>query len=560
MGSIGIVVEPASYLSHNQRLFAALEALYPIRFLAPDAPDANAKGALLIGATRAEAESRVRDGLSCLLAPSESGSGDRRTSRRIRFGDTNVIPPLLRKRYLKEHRASPYVAEVRPTFGDIVVASHDTTPVWICHPEAAGAGALHVVALPLPILGPSCALHQYFNRDQFLGALPLLHFVRELTKAVDWSPPSLRACLVLDDVNLRRDTYGCIDFRALAQSAHSRQYHASVALIPLDASRVGYETAAMFRTHAECLSILIHGNNHINFELAREYTPAQQTAILAEARRRMLRLTDRMQLPVCTVAEPPYGVLRSSFLPALIALGYEAAVCTIRHYLNYNPAAADSLTFGMRAAESLPGGLAMIPRIPATAGWDTDAVLAGFLDQPIVIAGHHFDADDNLRYIEQVVDYVNGLGAVAWRNPSAIASSQYAFQRNGSTLQVRAYTRRLVLRIPEGVEAVVLERPWLAEGDVEAVHWKGSDGTAATLMCGRITEPLPAAGHTLTIASPPRHAVDPMGVRAPTATPWPTVRRTLAEARDRLYPYLPSRYRRLSQLARPEDSLCLGFP
>ena len=95
------------------------------------------------------------------------------------------------------------------------------------------------------------------------------------------------------NVNLRRDRYGCIDFHALARSARERNYHASVALIPLDASRVGREAATIFRDNPQNLSILIHGNNHINFELARDYPAAEQLAILAEARRRMLGLANR---------------------------------------------------------------------------------------------------------------------------------------------------------------------------------------------------------------------------------------------------------------------------
>ena len=73
MGPSTVLVEPASYLAHNERLFAGLEALYPVRFLAASEPDRDADGALLIGTTRAEAEFRANRGIPCLLVPSDPG-------------------------------------------------------------------------------------------------------------------------------------------------------------------------------------------------------------------------------------------------------------------------------------------------------------------------------------------------------------------------------------------------------------------------------------------------------------------------------------------------------
>jgi hypothetical protein len=553
MGPRKVLVEPASYFARNQRLFAALEALYPIMFLAASEPDQDADGAVLIGTTRAEAESRAGRGIHCLLLPSDHGLEDRRGLRHIHFGDADMIPPLLRGRHLSERRARTSAGETRPISGDVLVASHNDVPLWIRRTGAAGVGTLDLTSIALPMLAPSSALSEHLNRDQFMGILPILCFIQELTGDIGWSVPGLRACLVLDDVNLRRGSYGCIDFHALARSARAHNYHASVALIPLDAGRVGRNAAAIFRRNPQHLSILIHGNNHINFELARDYSAAEQLAILAEARRRMLGLTNRLQLPVCPIAEPPYGVLGGSFLPALIALGYEAALCTVRHYLKYNPTSAASLAFGLHAAESLPGGLAMIPRIPAMAGWETEAVLAAFLGQPIAIAGHHFDADDNLRLIEEVVDYISGLGQVAWCSPSSIASSQYLWRRDGSRLCVRTCSRRVAVTLPHGIETVIVERPWLAEGDAETLHWETADQVGTIPKCGPSSEPIQVAGGVLTIVSPPSKPVDPREVPSPSVTPWAIVRRTLAEGRDRLYPYFPSRYRRLSQLAGPRD-------
>ena len=255
---------------------------------------------------------------------------------------------------MSELRPRSSAAEARPIAGDVVVAGHNDVPLWIRRAGGAGVGTLDLTSIPLPVLAPESALSQYLNRDQFLGILPVLRFMQEVTAGIGWSAPGLRACIVLDDVNLRRDRYGCIDFHALAHSARERNYHASVALIPLDARHVGARDGGDLSRQPAKLVHPDHGNNHINFELARDYPAGEQLAILAEARRRMLGLANRLQLPVCTVEEPPYGMLRSSFLPALIALDYEAALCTIRHYLKCNPATATSLSFGFTRSRIPP--------------------------------------------------------------------------------------------------------------------------------------------------------------------------------------------------------------
>ena len=195
----------------------------------------------------------------------------------------------------------------------------------------------------------------------------------------------------------------------------------------------------------------------------------------------------------------------------------------------------------------------MIPRIPAMVGCETEAVLAAFLGQPIVIAGHHFDADDNLRLIEGVVDYVSGLQQIAWCNPSSIASSLYIWRRDGSRLRIRTCSRRVAVTLPHGIETVIVERPWLEEGETEALHWESADQVGTIPECTSTSVPIQVAGGVLTIVSPPSKPVDSREVPPPSVTPWAVVRHTLAEGRDRLYPYLPSRYRRLSQLARPRD-------
>ena len=539
--------------NRNDRLFTALQSLLPVDFVeegdAHRAPD----GAVFVGISIAKGVAAANEGLPCLLLPAEGGSGNSPASRIIQFGDSSSVPPLLKNRGLSERQPQSPLGALLPNPDEIVVASCEGQAVWVKRPAATGRGSVDRVSVPLPVLDADHVLSQYLGRDQFLGVLPLLLFLKALCGDDDeWSPSPRRACLVFDDLNLRRATYGCVDFRAIAQSALERRYHAAVALIPLDANRVQPETAALFRDRPDQLSILIHGNDHLKLELARERPAAEQLAILAEARRRMAGVAARHALSICPIAEPPYGVFRSSYVQPFVSLGYEAVLCTIRQFLRCNPPSAQSPAFGLLGAECLAGGLAMIPRIPAAEGWETESVLAAILGQPIVIAGHHFDADDNLRFIEELADYVNGLGPVAWSNLSDVASSRYAWRREGSTLRIRASSRHIVASLPDWVDAVVVERPWVADGAGEVLRWSAPGQVPSVQQCGGVSASLPiAGGRSVEIVSPAANPVDPMRVAPPRASPWPMMRRMLAEARDRSYPYLPSPLRQRPGFARP---------
>jgi hypothetical protein len=547
-------VDPPAYRANNERLFMALEALFPADFLGKGSSDHAADAVLLVGAARAHAVVASDHGLPCLAVPAEPDTNEAPRARSVRFSGSDAAPRLLRHRLMWERRSPAPGAPVPADSGEVVIATCNGDPAWIRRPASAGAGAMDLTSVALPRLSPERLLSQCFNREQFLGVLPILNFLKTICAESEWSIPPLRASLVFDDVNLRWSTYGCLNFRALAESARERGYHAGLAVIPLDAGSVQQETAALFRERSDQLSILIHGNKHLKFELVRDRPALERIAILAEARQRMSNLAKMHRLSVCAVAEPPYGIFRSNYVQALAALQYEAVLCTFRQFLQCNPASAQSPSFGLDAVECMPSGLAMIPRIPAAAGWETESVLAAFLGQPVVIAGHHFDADRKLSFVEQLVDQVNGLGPVNWSNLSDVAASRFVWRKEGATVRIRAFSRRIVASIPDGVNAVVVERPWIDNGSQEVLNWRPLRGEVASQRCPEVSESFPVVGgQTLEIISPIPHPVDPQGIVLPLASPWPVLRRALAEARDRCYPYLPSALRSMPGLLDTDD-------
>jgi hypothetical protein len=537
------VVSHARNTDHR-RLFSALEELWPLKFV--DRGDSNEKAdaVLLLGLASERHIPGLDEEVPRFVAPLASLAPNH-AERVVEFENTGAVPPALTGRTLSEARPCGAGLVLAEAPGDAVIARHQGTPLWLRRPGVNGAGSVDMSAIPVPSIRAGQALGQYLNRDQFLGVLPLLEFCRRICADSQWSLPDERACFVFDDVNLGGSTYGCVDFRALAASARARGYHAAIGLIPFDARRVDTDTAALFRDSVRELSIVIHGNDHLKFEIARERPLEDRLRLLAEARRRMLTLTEKHGLTVCAVEEPPYGVFLFNYVPALVELGYEAVLCAVSQFLECNPDFDGSASFGAASTECLGRGLAVIPRIPLSKGWRNDAVLAAYLGQPVVIAGHHQDADDGLRYIETVVDFVNGLGRFNWCNPSQIASARYMWRRDGSALRVRVFARRVTVAVPEWAETMIVERAWVTADSPEMLQWGPRDGAASGRPFGTVSAPVPVAGcREMIVVSPFLDAVDPSTVPPVGASAWPTIRRRLAESRDRSYPRLPRFLRR----------------
>ncbi len=545
---VATTVTPPQAYAQNEQLFRAMEALFPVTFRAQPESDAQDRGpALLLGCSRADALAMAGKGRRCLaFLGGDAAIGNGRT-RRVVFGNMDAVPRHFRRRTLVERSPTDFCCTpLEPDLGDVVIATIDERPLWVHRPAREGRGALDMVAVSPFLTDSSSLLAEEFSRERFMGLLPLLHFLQQICAARNWTSPPLRACFVFDDLNLRRKSYGCLDYRSLAAHARQHRYHAAIATIPLDAGRTSPDTAALFRDYPGQLSLAIHGNDHLSLELARECPESERIAVLAQARRRMAALEQRYCLSVCAVEEPPFGVIRADYFPALAALEYEATLLTLRQFRQCNSPASLPPAFGLAAAEYLPGGLAMIPRITAAPGWETEATLAAFLGQPVVIAGHHFDASGGLRFLECIAEYVNGLGPVVWSSLSTIARSSFLQRRDGRTLSVRAASRRIEVAVPTEVEEILLQRPWVTDDDMEELAW-GKPGQAAlgrVASGGRSTR-IPTMGEALLeIVSPVQGPVDPMLVAPPPPRAWPVVRRAFTEARDRYYPFLPGSLRR----------------
>ncbi len=120
-------------------------------------------------------------------------------------------------------------------------------------------------------------------------------------------------------------------------------------------------------------------------------------------------------------------------------------------------------------------------------------------------------------------------------------------------MKVRVGSRRVRIPIPEGVEAIQIERPWIVNGDRQTLIMRSTQTDLVVCQpCRRVSEPLAVAGgQSVEVLCPAPDLIRPEDVPLPRRRLWPVVRRILTETRDRAYPYLLKPVGRLVPQADP---------
>lgn len=451
--------------------------------------------------------------------------------------DSGLLEPVLRGRRLPESDASlegPLVADP----GLEVLATVRGRPVWARDRRAAHTS--EVTTLGCARLGAEEPLRNALGSGRFAALLPLLHFLRGLTAGARWEPPGLRAAYMLDDLNLHAASYGRVRLPALAEHARVHDYHVVVATIPLDLPLPAHPRAVRaFRAAREHLSLTIHGARHDGAEFVKRRPVDAWQGILAQAIDRTKTFERRTGIGIDRVMVPPHGVCSPESLVAMARVGIEAT-CTFWAFPE-SPGSppADWPLAGWDLAQLHAGGMPVIQRWPMVDHPREDLVFRALLGQPLILYGHQHDLVGGLDLLAEMTEYVNGLGAVRWATAGQIAHSNMLTRREGSTLRVRPYTLRARLRVPSGVERLVIE-PVPAYGWQEPpelivkVAGKGqlhgaSDAGATAVDLDEGTDVVEIA------ARPARSAAPPRAPRRRTAL-LPIARRAASEARDRLDP------------------------
>jgi hypothetical protein len=490
-------------------------------------------GALLFGADRDQAVRIANRGVRSLALLAERALPSRAAESRFNFTNVPSVAKCFRGRSLEDSSAKS-TGRLEIDAGDEVLARKGEDPCWVRY--IGEAAVLDLVSMELPELGVGEHLFKYFCRERWMGLLPVMHLLRGLSP---WRPPPLRACFMFDDPNLHWRSYGYVDYRELAQEAREQNYHASFATVPLDAWYVNRGAASIFRQNPDRLSLLIHGNNHTTFELSRALGEQRRRVLATQALRRIEGLERTAGLEIPRVMAAPHGACSQEMATVLVRAGFEAACISRGSLMNRNRELTWPTTIGLNVSEFLGDGLPIIPRFNIQLEKDSEfnALLAAFLGQPIIPVGHHDDLARGLDLLSRLAGLINSTGEVQWLDMKSMSRTNFCTHQAGVDLHVKMYSRRIGLKIPDGVIQLHLHRPWLGSHANESLRVR--KGQSVQNIQSFHGEPLLVeAGESIEITSIPGQALDGRD-GLPDGTPLAAiVRRQLCEGRDRLRPML----------------------
>jgi hypothetical protein len=522
-----VAVCPPDALRARAKLFEALAATLPVSF---EGQEPHATGGADAAVVFASPE-RLRSpgtGQPCLVLH-EAGRSASVGQAHVAFGASDLLDRRLRSARLREVGATrPRPLALDPA--DSVLAEADGVPVWAS--RMSGEVRFDTSAVAPPELRPGEHLRDLLGRTRFLSLLPLVHFLRGVAAGRGWAPPPLRAAFLFDDPNLSWTTYGHIAYRELAAHARRHGYHVAVAMVPASGRFVHPGAARIFRENPAALSVVMHGNDHVRRELARRRSSAGHDRVLAQALRRIAAFERRSGLTVGRVMVPPHGACSEPVLRRMLAFDLEA-VCMSDPPA---PAPGDDLP-ALRPVDLVAGGMPVIPRVPIGRA-DDEIALRAFLDQPLVVYGHHADVASGLEVLEAAAARVNSLGAVRWCSPVEIGRSNYESRREGRLMEVRVMSRRAAVQVPADVDAIRVQMPGATSESAQAVlRWATASRPLRLLAGGWSAEAVPVeGGQTVTVQLASRQPVDPYRLRSRRPPAWGLARRTLAQGRDRAAP------------------------
>jgi len=445
----------------------------------------------------------------------------------VNFADDPDVPLPFRGRSLRTHVA----AEAKPLIlvgGEKVLASSEEGPLWSVS-EANGTKHFRS-SLGWPCLPEDGSLISVLNGDRFLELLPIIHFVRTVCGLSRYEGPPLRACFMFDDPNLHWPRYGFVDFQQIASHAARENYHVSFATIPLDAWFTHAGTADLFRKNSDWLSLVVHGNNHTHKELAQNTEQPVRASLLLQALRRMERLEHKSGLNVSRTMVPPHGACSEAMLEELPKCGFESATISHGSLRAHNQDRPWTRNLGYHPSEMVQG-CPVLPRWGLNGNVQNVILLAAYLKQPIILRGHHADLRDGLEVLDQLAQFINGLGDVLWGNMTKLSRANYEWRMDGDLLRVIPLGRRLDIRLPQQAARLVVEN---SRQNITPC-WQIS-ASRDSILNVNVHEPVPLPDETgKTISMLAAGKSSPLSENNSFRPPlWAFLRRLLTEGRDRM--------------------------
>lgn len=455
------------------------------------------------------------------------------SSSKITLSSGSWLPPVLRGQEITADDAVAARSLPRWLLDASPAAFKSGAPVWAI--RQIGDCLHHYSALQPPPLGDGDALFTQFSGPRMACLLPLVIFVGSLATDPGWEPPPLQATFMVDDPNLHWRSYGFLDYRTLVGHARARNYHVSVATIPLDAWLVHPPTSAIFKKNPERISLLFHGNDHVSQELARTRSAESARRLLRRAIARIVAMESRTGLDVARVMAPPHGACSERTIAEMARIGFEAVCVSPGSLRRHNNGAPWVRTIGMSTCDRI-AGLPVIPRCGLSTHVRNDILIAALLRRPIVPMTHHDAVADGYDLLNDTAHFIGSLGQVAWRDMTKISRSLYSQRRDDCIHHVKMLSNRITVLVLEGTTQIRVQRPWLADFAEEALFWRVTGGDAPWHPAVHLEGIAVNAGTTIEIASGPAGVNRAEAYDAGPFRLTPVARRLLTEGRDRALP------------------------
>jgi hypothetical protein len=446
---------------------------------------------------------------------------------KIVFADDVDVPFPFRGRTLSS-KVAPGFGGLKLAAGEKALAGIAGQIVWAF--RRVGDARHYRSSFQLPIIPAGGNLQSVLNGDRFLEVLPLVHWLRELCGVNENQGLPLRAQFMFDDPNLHWPSYGHVDYREIAARAAKSNYHVSFATVPLDNWFTHQPTAAIFRENPRRLSLLVHGNNHVHQELLRNYTVAERVFLLRQSLQRIARLESAARVGVSRVMAAPHGACSEEMLAELPKCGFDGATISHGSLRAHNRSRSWVKSLGYRPAE-LIRGCAVLPRWRLARTARNTILLAAYLQQPIILVGHHGDLKGGLELLDDLAGFINSLGTVAWLDTAGLAQINYRWWIQNGLLKLQPLGSRVCVKIPSGTKSFVVDSGGQAGWEKWRATLAGAPprsveaGTPVNLS-GEVHEEL-----MLEVPTQPSVQLDEISNRRELR---PFVRRLATEARDRL--------------------------
>ncbi len=416
---------------------------------------------------------------------------------------------------------------------EFVIAEAHGQPIWL--QSRSNEYLCYRVGAGLPTFSKEKYFFKYLNSRRFMEMVPLIDFVRKVSSHDGWRTPPLRACFMFDDPNLHFQTYGCLHFQKLIDHAKQNSYHVAFATIPLDGWFIDKRAAQLFREEGAYLSLLMHGNNHLRNEFARDWSEMERITQLSQALRRIQRIEKKAGVKISRVMTSPHGATSEDILKDMAKLGFESACISPGSLRLGNPDEDKVKMVGLNIVD-LFGGFPVIGRFRLDSSNENEILLSAFLNKAIVPVGHHYDLAKGFDLLEKFASIINSLGNVQWGDMTMISRPNYLLFPKAELLKVRMLSRKVSIAIPNGVRKLSVERPWIKNEYNEALLCN-VNSVNKTIFSDQNEALIPVeAGSVVSLTSLHPGQLDPYAISAPRAHPWAIVRRILAECRDRTYP------------------------